>query len=167
MTAFAPSSGLTRATRPIDVRVSVHEAGHSVVALDRRIPIEFASIAIDLQGHSLGRVRLAAVPRPVPAEQVCASAASARERGMLSCEALFLAALERRQALRHARRIDRTVARHDPRGASTETTSPTPLPIKAAPRGESEDTPPPTDEIVTSITSPWSSAISTIEPGPT
>ena len=51
----------------------------------------------------------------------------------------FLAALERRQALRHARRIDRTVARHDPRGASTETTSPTPLPIKAA-RGASRRT---------------------------
>jgi hypothetical protein len=85
---------------------------------------------------------------------------------MLAHEALLLAALERREAGGHARRIERTVARQAPRGASTATTSPTPLPINAVPRGESVDTPP-TDEIVTSITSPCSSAISTIEPGPT
>ena len=63
-----------------------------------------------------------------------------------------------------ARRIERTVARQEPRGAATSTTSPTPAPMSADPRGESGETPP-TGEIVTSITSPCSSATSTIEPG--
>ena len=66
----------------------------------------------------------------------------------------------------YARRIASTRAFHEPLGASTSTTSPTAAPISAEPSGESGETPP-TAEISTSIASPSSSAISTIEPTPT
>ena len=59
-----------------------------------------------------------------------------------------------------------TRAFHEPRGASTSTTSPTAAPSNAEPSGESGETPP-TAEISTSISSPPSSAISTIDPTPT
>ena len=58
--------------------------------------------------------------------------------------------------------VDTTVACHEPLGAVTSTTSPTVAPSKAEPSGESGNTPP-TAEISTSISSPPSSAISTID----
>src|SRR5919106_1644876 len=66
----------------------------------------------------------------------------------------------------HPLRIARTRAFHDPLGASTSTTSPTPAPMSARPSGASGETPP-TAEISTSSFSPSPSSTWTIEPTPT
>ncbi len=148
-----------------------HRAGVTEAEVDVLVTVHVDEAAAAGLGHVDGE---AAGPLRHPVhrhtgEQVLPGARGELPRAwVLGLEAGHLAGGQLRQPVvqGHARLIARTVAFQEPRGASTSTTSPTAAPISERPSGESGDTPP-TAEIVTSIVSPCSSTISTIEPAPT